>query len=83
VRFGGELAEREPQAPPGPARGGAGVGLHEPFEDAPAQVGRHPAPGVGDAQLDLVAVPAGRHAHRGARRRVPDGVLDQVLEHPA
>jgi hypothetical protein len=72
------LDDREAEA--GAARGAGAVGAEEAFEQARHVLVRHAAPVVGDLEHDVAA--RAREADRAGRplARVPQRVLEQVLD---
>ena len=71
------------EADPEPALGAIErpLALHEEFEDAGKQLGRDPHAGVADRQESAIVVGAYADVDRAPRRRVLEGVGDEVRHH--
>jgi hypothetical protein len=83
VRFHDQLAEGETKAPVAAVPRLAFRELNEAFEDALALIHRDAASRVGDPKLGGRARARGLEPHGAPFGSVPDGVVDQVLEHTA
>src|SRR6266700_2263129 len=83
VRFDDQLAEGQAQAPVAAPTRLRRRGLNEALEDALALIRRDAAASVDDPKHGRSARLRGFEPDGAALGGVPDGVVDQVLEHPA